>query len=142
LKNQDTPQPGYLKKSIRFCSRFIDYQSAFAGAMIMGVIVGYINRKFGVWPASIAAIKQAAYTFIFGGMLTRLLYFIQGMIRGKYISIFLSAIIVTVITVTLVYLVHSVRGTPMPLESTIPTAVLAPFGFSFLAYRKKKISKV
>lgn len=104
--------------------------------MIMGVIVGYINRKFGIWPASTAAIKQAVYTFFFGGMLTRLLYIIQSKFKGKYSPVILPALIVTVITVFLVYLVHSMRGTPMPLESTIPTAILAPFGFSFMAYRK------
>lgn len=125
-------------RSIRFCSRFIDFPSAFAGAMIMGVIVGYINRKFGIWPASTAAIKQAVYTFFFGGMLTKLLYIIQSRFNGKYLPVILPALIVTVITVFLVYLVHSMRGTPMPLESTIPTAILAPFGFSFMAYRKMR----
>jgi hypothetical protein len=127
-----------FRRAFRFTGKFIDFPSAFAGAMIMGVIVGYINRKFGLWPASTAALKQAAYTFFFGGMLTKLLYVISGKISGKYISTILSALIVTTITVVLVYSVHSMKGTPMPFESTLPTAILAPFGFSFLAYRKKR----
>jgi len=127
----------WFYKPISFTGRFIDFPSAFAGAVIMGVIVGYINRKFGAWPASTAAMKQAAYTFLFGGMLTKLLYIIAGKIPGKITSTIISALIVSIITVVLVYAVHSMKGTPMPLESTIPTAILAPFGFSFLAWRKQ-----
>jgi hypothetical protein len=131
------PDSSVLRRSIRFAGKFIDFPSAFAGAVIMGVIVGYINRKFGAWPASTAAMKQAAYTFLFGGMLTKLLYIIAAKIPGKITSTIISALIISVITVALVYAVHSMKGTPMPLESTIPTAILAPFGFSFLAYRRK-----
>ncbi len=126
-----------MKKVLHFISKFIDYPSAIAGAVIMGVIVGVINRKFGLWPASIAAIKQAAYTFLFGGLLIKLLYIITDKITGLYIATIISSLTVTVITVALVFGVHSMRGTPMPLESTLPTVILAPFGFAFLAYRRK-----
>jgi hypothetical protein len=127
----------FLQKALTLLSKFIDFPSAIAGGLIMGIIVGIINRKFGAWPATTAAMKQAAYTFLFGGMLTKLLYIIAGKIPGKITSTIISALIVSIITVMLVYAVHSMKGTPMPLESTIPTAILAPFGFSFLAYRRK-----
>jgi len=126
-----------FQRIIRFGGRFIDYPSAIVGAIIMGLIVGAINISHGWWPATTAALKQAAYTFLFGGMLTKLLYIIAAKIPGKITSTIISALIISVITVALVYAVHSMKGTPMPLESTIPTAILAPFGFSFLAYRRK-----
>ena len=126
-----------MKKVLHFISKFIDYPSAIAGAVIMGLIVGFINRDYGLWPASTAALKQAVYTFLFGGMMIKLLYVLAGRISGLYLSVILSSLIVTVVTVLLVFAVHSMRGTPMPLESTLPTAVLAPFGFAFLAYRRK-----
>ncbi|MCU0370320.1 MAG: hypothetical protein MUC31_02805 [Bacteroidales bacterium] len=129
---------GFLREIVNFISRFIDFPSAIAGAVIMGLIVGVINRKFGIWPASTAAMKQAAYTFLFGGMMIRLLYYISGKINGLLKSTFISAAIVTGLTVMLVFAIHNLKGTPMPVESTIPTAILAPFGFSFLAYRRKK----
>jgi hypothetical protein len=138
MEKQKIEKPGYPKKLLNIFSRFIDFPSAIAGALIMGVIVAMINRKFGIWPASTAAMKQAAYTFFLGGMLTKLLYLISGKIPGKHASPIISALIVTTITVSLLYAVHSMKGTPMPLESTIPTAILAPFGFSFLAYRRNK----
>lgn len=122
-----------------FFSKFIDFPTAIAGAIIMGLIVGAINFGYGWWPATTAAMKQAAYTFFFGGMLIKLLYVISDKIKGKFTSIFLSALIVSAITVTLVYIVHSIKGTPLPFESTLPTIILAPFGFSFLAlWRKRK----
>jgi hypothetical protein len=137
----ESPERNYLQRVTRLAGKFIDFPSAFAGAVIMGVLVGYINRKFGAWPASTAAMKQAVYTFLFGGMLTKLLYVLAGRIPGKFTSIIISALIVTIITVILVYAVHSLKGTPMPFESTLPTAILAPFGFSFLAYRRIKANK-
>jgi hypothetical protein len=127
-----------LRNFVKYFGKFIDFPSAIAGALIMGVIVGIINRKFGLWPASTAALKQAAYTFLFGGMMIKLLYLLAGKINGFYLSIIFSSFIVTVITVLLVFAVHNMRGTPMPMESTLPTAVLAPFGFAYLAYRRKK----
>ena len=106
----------------------------------MGVVVGVINHKFGWWPASTAALKQAAYTFFLGGSLTRLLYLLVDKIKGKAVAIIISAFLVTIITVLLVFAVHSMKGTPMPFESTLPTAILAPFGFGFLAFRRKNKS--
>jgi hypothetical protein len=128
----------FYQRFIRYIGRIIDIPTAIAGGIVMGIIVGLINRKFGLWPASTAALKQAAYTFFFGGMMTKLLYVIQGKFHGKYVSIVFSVVIVTTITVSLVYIVHNMKGTPMPFESTVPTAILAPFGFSFLAYRKQR----
>jgi hypothetical protein len=141
MQEQKNNQPGITKKLLDFFQKFIDFPSAIAGAVIMGVIVGAINFGHGWWPAATAAMKQAAYTFLFGGMMIKLLYVLAGKIPGKTISVIFSALIVTIITVALVYAVHSMKGTPMPMESTLPTAILAPFGFSFLAYRRKsKIS--
>jgi len=131
------PNASFFRRSTYFLSKFIDFPTAFAGAIIMGVVVGVINRKFGLWPASTAAMKQAVYTFFLGGMLIKLLYIIADKIPGKFAGTILSALIVSIFTVALVYGVHSIRGTPMPLESTLPTVVLAPIGFGFLAYRKK-----
>ncbi|NTV84965.1 MAG: hypothetical protein HGA23_11815 [Bacteroidales bacterium] len=104
----------------------------------MGLIVGAINSGHGWWPAATAAMKQAAYTFLFGGMMIKLLYIIVMAVPGKIKALILSVSAVSVVTVTLVYLVHSLKGTPMPFASTLPTIILAPPGFFFLAYRKKK----
>jgi hypothetical protein len=132
------PCSGNFLKVFRLISKFIDIPSALAGAVIMGLIVGAINFGHGWWPASTAALKQAAYTFLFGGMMIKLLYTIVLAVPGKLKALILSVSAVSVITIILVYLVHSLKGTPMPFESTLPTIILAPPGFFFLASRKKK----
>jgi hypothetical protein len=130
----------FVKSIISFSGKFIDYPSAIAGAVIMGIMVGIINYKFGTWPAATAAFKQAAYTFLFGGAIIRLLYYIVLAIPGKITSLVVSVFIASGVTISLVYLVHSLKGTPLPLESTIPTALLAPPGFLFLALRRRRAS--
>ena len=129
---------GFLRKLLIFFSNFIDFPSAIAGAIIMGMIVGAINLGHGWWPAATAAMKQAAYTFLFGGLMIKLLYTIVLAVPGRITALVLSVSIVSLLTIFLVYLVHSLKGTPMPLASTLPTLILAPPGFLFLASRKKK----
>jgi len=126
----------------QFIGKFFDLPSAIAGALIMGIIVGIINIRHGLWPATTAAMKQAAYTFLFGGAIIRLLYSIVLYIPGKIASLFLSVLIASVVTITFVYLIHSMKGTPMPVASTLPTIFLAPPGFFFLAFRKKRQKSV
>jgi len=138
VEDQLITRPGFLRKILIFFSRFIDFPSAIAGAIVMGLIVGAINSGHGWWPAATAAMKQAAYTFLFGGMMIKLLYTIVLAVPGKVKALILSVLAVSVVTVTLVYLVHSLKGTPMPFASTLPTIILAPPGFFFLASRKKK----
>jgi len=126
----------------QFLRKFFDFPSAIAGAVIMGTIVGFINMRYGAWPATTAALKQAAYTFLFGGMIIRLLYSLVHSVPGKIASLILSVLITSIITIILVYLVHSMKGTPMPLASTLPTVFLAPPGFFFLAWRKRRRESV
>ena len=57
---------------------------------------------------------------------------------SNFISIFLAVLIPTVIAVTLTYLLHSLKGTPEPINSTIPTVLIAPWGFLWWALRKRK----
>ena len=42
------------------------------------------------------------------------------------------------LAVSLTYLVHSLRGTPEPLNSTLPTLVLLVPGFLFLGIRARR----
>ena len=131
-----------LQRAISLTAKFIDYPSAIAGAVIMGIIVGFINMRHGAWPATTAALKQAAYTFLFGGMIIRLLYSIVLYIPGRIAALLLSVTIASAVTIILVYLVHSMKGTPMPLASTLPTVFLAHPGFFYLAFRKKRQKSV
>ena len=118
-------------------SRFINIKMGLAGALIMGAIVWFINMGYGWWPATTAALKQAAYTFLFGGILIKILDTISSRIRNRYIAVISATLFVSVITIILVYIVHNLKGTPRPFESTLPTIIMAPPGFLALAIRKR-----
>ncbi|MEE4257387.1 MAG: hypothetical protein V2I47_10135 [Bacteroidales bacterium] len=129
--------PNAQHQVISFLNRFINLKMGLAGAVIMGGIVWFINMSFGWWPATTAALKQAAYTFIFGGVLIKILDTITTRIHNRYLAIIVATIIVSAVTIMLVYGVHSMKGTPRPFESTLPTIIMAPPGFLALAIRKR-----
>jgi hypothetical protein len=108
-----------------------------AGAFIMGGIVWFINMGFGWWPATTAALKQFAYTFLLGGILIKILDTIAERIPNRYVAVIVASVSVSVFTIILVYIVHTMKGTPRPFESTLPTIVMAPPGFLALAIRKR-----
>ena len=135
---RDLPRTTFSLKILKFTGRFIDFPSAIAGGLIMGVIVFFINIRYGAWAATTAALKQAAYTFLFGGVIIRLLYGMVQYIPGKVMGLVIPVVVSSVVTISLVYLVHSMKGTPLPVQSTLPTVFLAPPGFFFLALRKKR----
>jgi hypothetical protein len=61
-------------------------------------------------------------------------------IPNKTFAYICAVIAATLLTVGLVYIVHSLKGTPKPFESTIPTIILAPPGFIYVA-RMKRLNK-
>ena len=105
--------------------------------IIMAIIVWIINSDYGYLPATTAAVKQGLYTFLLGGIFIRLLERILARIKNTFAAIVVASLIPTIISVTLVFVVHSFKGTPKPVESTIPTLLLAPPGFFYLAYKKR-----
>ena len=126
-----------MQKAIDFIGRFINIKMGLAGALVMGVVVWIINYSGECWPATTAAMKQAAYTFIFGGILIKILDTICLKVKNRYLAITLSTILVSCTTIILVYLVHKMKGTPYPEASTLPTIIMAPPGFLALAIRNR-----
>jgi fructose-specific phosphotransferase system IIC component len=108
-----------------------------AGALFLGTIVFFINYDHGVVNGLIAASKQAIYTFFVGGFITRLCENIAT-IKKSFAAIFLAVFIPSIIAVSLTYIIHSIKGTPEPFNSTVPTMILAPLGFLWWAMQKRK----
>lgn len=128
-----------LLKSIQnYIHKFINLKVGLIGALVMGGIVFLVNMKHGWFLSSTAALKQGLYTFLFGGIIVRLLEYLLIKIKNPYLSIPISVIFISAFTSMLVFLVHSLKGTPEPLLSTYPTILMAPPGFLFLAIRFKK----
>lgn len=123
---------------VALIGKFINYKMGAIGGAIMGLIVWRINIDHGFWLATFAALKQFMYTLFLGGSLIRLLETIVMKIRKPVPALLVAVIFTSLLTITLVFIVHNLRGTPKPFESTIPTILTAPFGFFILAYRKRK----
>lgn len=129
---------------ISFLKKFIDFRVGLYGALFMGVIVWCVNyfstREL---PGSFtAALKQAGYTLIFGGMIMRSCENFAVRIKTTWIAISLAIIIPSFIAVSLTLGVHSLRGTPRPVASTIPTAILIIPSTMVWSGMKRKRSKI
>ena len=109
-----------------------------AGALVMGTIVFFINWDHGIGPGLISAAKQSVYTFLAGGTMMRITENIAAYYKENFPALILAVLVPTIIAVTLTYLVHSLKGTPEPVNSTIPTLLLAPWGFLWWAMRKRR----
>lgn len=127
-----------ITQIVKIGGRYINYPMGAAGALIMGGIVVWINIDHGPGPAAVAGLKQAAYTFFLGGMIIKLLETLTLRLRRRIPAVALAVAVTSLVTIGLVFFVHSLRGTPRPFESTLPTIILAPPGFLVLSIRKKK----
>jgi len=118
-------------------NKLFDPKMGLAGALFLGTIVFFINYDHGIVNGLIAALKQGLYTFFVGGFITRLCENIAT-ISKKLTAIFMAVLIPSIIAIILTYIVHSIKGTPEPLNSTIPTMIFAPLGFLWWALQKRK----
>ena len=119
-------------------NKFFDPKMGLGGGLFLAFLVFIINYDHGAGNALIAALKQGLYTFIAGGTMMRITENLAIRFKNTTLSILLAVVIPTTMAVTFTFIVHSAKGTPEPLNSTIPTMILAPLGFLWWATRKRK----
>lgn len=119
-------------------NRFFDSKMGFAGAFIMGTIVYFINDDYGFYPALIAGLKQSVYTFFMASINMKICENIAIRYANMKLSIFLAVVVASIITIGATFIVHSLKGTPEPFYSTIPTIILSPPTLLYWALRKRK----
>lgn len=127
-----------LRNTKRFMDHHINYGMAIAGAIFLGATVFLINLPEGASMALVAAAKQAAYTFFAAGFITRNSERLALMLSNRLLSLLVSIVVSTGIAVGLTFLVHSLRGTAQPLQSTIPTMITAPLAFIFVGLNAQR----
>jgi len=120
---------------------WIDVRSGLIGGTLLATIVWLINASHGVVGASTAALKQFAYTFLMGGLVMRLCTHLalSGTSDGR--ARLLATAVPSVLTVCATLVVHSLRGTPEPLASTVPAAILSPISFGLWARRARRFGR-
>ncbi|MCK5279223.1 MAG: hypothetical protein KAK04_11800 [Cyclobacteriaceae bacterium] len=127
-----------MKITSKFVNKYINLKIGLIGALIMGGIVFIINLEHGWFLSTTAGLKQGLYTFFFGGIIIKLLEHLLLQIKNPYMAISLSVSVISVFTSLLVFLVHSLKGTPEPFLSTVPTILMAPPGFLVLAIKFRR----
>jgi hypothetical protein len=129
-----------LNKGIAFGARYIDYGMAWKGALFLGLVVFGINLAHGPMAALPAAIKQATYTFFIAGFIVKLCKTLVDSPSLGIMALPFATLIPSSIAIGLTYAVHSLKGTPEPFYSTLPTLIMAPLAFFVLARRQQHSS--
>ena len=118
--------------------QYFDYKLGAIGASGMAILVAGINSSEGLWGATTAAMKQGAYTLTLGGFVAKACERLALSFDKKITAYSAAILLPSIFTISLTYGVHNLKGTPKPLESTIPTAIIAPIGCACLARIKRK----
>jgi hypothetical protein len=110
-----------------------DIKAAILAGILLGAIVAWVNSGHGIEAAISSGLSQGLYSFVVAGLSAQLCRnFTHGSVN-KLAGIIKAVLIPTMLTVTLVYLMHSTRGTPEPFYSSIPVAILSLISFSIIA---------
>ncbi len=116
----------------------IDYGSAIIAALFLGTVVFCLNYAHGAARAVPAALKQATYTFFVAGFIVKNNERLARRLASPAASLLLAATVSSCLAVGLTFLVHSARGTPEPVLSTLPTALIGPPAFLLLGWRARR----
>jgi hypothetical protein len=139
-KKLPSKYPRPFGRLIALGGKYIDFKMGLIGAAVMAVIVFGINyyAAHELIGAITAALKQGIYTAIFGGIIMRLSgYFATG-IKNRFTALAAAMIIPSVIAISLTFCVHSLKGTPEPVGSTIPTAIFVIPSTAIWGYMRRK----
>ena len=129
-----------MKINFNSTKKYFDYKIGLAGGLVMGIIVFFINYSAtaGFTGAFTAALKQGIYTFFFGGSIMKICEIFAVRISNKKLALVLATLIPSFISLALTFGLHSLKGTPRPVESTIPTAIFVIPSTAVWGYLKRK----
>ena len=115
---------------------WFDLPMASLAAAVSGFLVGWINIGSGFLPAATAVLKQAAYAFIATGLILQLCRWLLRRPVPRVQATAMAIAFPLLTTIALLYLLHSLKGTPEPLLSVIPGAALTLTGLVLVSSRK------
>lgn len=118
-----------------FILKYVDVSTAWKAALFLGLVVYAINFSHGALAALPAAMKQAVYTLFASGFIVRLCENLITRVQPRALAWFAAILLPSAVAVGLTYLVHSLKGTPEPFYSTLPTLLVTPPAFAGWAWR-------
>lgn len=104
----------------------------------MGTAVWFINVSHGPLLATTAALKQSVYTFFMGGLILQFCAYLARRPWPGGLAFVAAVVLPSVITIGATFGLHNLRGTPLPLPSTLPVAILSPPSFIAWAWRARR----
>ncbi|MBW2316879.1 MAG: hypothetical protein JRH10_22175 [Deltaproteobacteria bacterium] len=119
----------------------LDVRAGLIGATLMAAIVFWINSSHGAFGASTAAAKQWVFTFFVGAFLVQLSTRLAVRPGRSSVSIGLAILVPSLTAVGLTFLLHSAKGTPRPLASTVPVLLISSPSFLGWALRARRASE-
>jgi hypothetical protein len=128
----------FAKRAATQVNKWLDIRMGVLGALSMGIIVYFINSDHGMSLGLIAACKQSIYTFFFGALFVKMAENISINIPSRWIAVVIGGCAPAILTSVLTYLLHTLKGTPEPFHSTVPTMILGTLSFSTWAYLKHR----
>jgi hypothetical protein len=133
----------HIRRLISWGGKYIDFKMGLIGAGVMAAIVFGINyyAAHELFGATTAALKQGIYTAIFGGIIMRLSGYFATRIRNRIAALAAAMVIPSAIAISLTLGVHNMKGTPKPVESTIPTALFVVPSTAVWGYLRRKNNK-
>ncbi len=133
-------EPIHIEDSFQKSARKGNHILGQLTAMGMGLGVGIINKEHGPLSATVAGLKQYFYSAIIAVLLIdsqhRLYDHFRQNDRETMKPDMLAVALPSLSTILGTYILHSLKGTPETLASTIPTIILAPIGYTILHVRR------
>ena len=127
-----------LKAIYRVFAAIIDVKLGLLGALFLGTAVFFINYHHGWQLGLSAALKQGIYTFFFGGFIAKLCEYLSTRLTVTFWALLWGTLVPSLLAVGATFGVHSLRSTPEPLLSTLPTIVTTLPSFLGISIRKRK----
>lgn len=127
-----------IAKTLDQVNKWIDVKMGVLGSIFMGSWVFWINYEHGLMETSIAAMKQGLYTLFFGGLFVKMAENIAISIDSQWRAILYGGSVPMLITSALTFGLHSMKGTPEPFHSTIPTMIFSLMSFCCWSWYKRK----
>ena len=108
------------------------------GAVLMGSMVFLSQFENGIYPATTASTKQFFYTFLISSVLIAMVEAVVVAYRANKWNAVYGVMTAWVFTSVMSAVLHTIKGTPDPMNAILLNILLAPPGLIFVALRKKR----
>jgi|GEM_PF-2462992 len=125
--------------SYKLWSKSAEWVAALGGALFIGGIVGVVNAHHGLDAALLAGAKQALWTALIAGLLTRFCRFLCTQTKARLLPPMVCGVLCpSLLAVLGVSVVHHLDGTANPWGSIMVTVIMAPPGFWLVAHNIRR----